>query len=77
MLVTRIFYLHVVHEQRMVSSGRYNPNFDSILRIPIQKLIIDKDLQKKDSIVNHCSLKNPQGMRMQKWVCAEQNRQKS
>lgn len=40
-----MFYLHVVHEQGMVGSGRDNPDFDSILWIPVQELIIDKDLK--------------------------------
>jgi len=38
------FHLHVVHEQWMVSSGRYNPDFDSVLCVPIQELVIDEDL---------------------------------
>ena len=29
----------------MVSSGRHNPDFDSVLGVPIQELVIDKDLQ--------------------------------
>lgn len=28
----------------MVSSGRYNPDFDSVLCVPIQELVIDEDL---------------------------------
>jgi len=38
------FHLHVVHEQWMVSSGRDNPDFDSVLRVPVQELVIDEDL---------------------------------
>jgi hypothetical protein len=37
-------YLHVVHEEWMVRTSWYDPNFDLILRIPVQELIIDKDL---------------------------------
>lgn len=48
-----MFYLHVVHEQGMVGSGRDNPDVDSILWIPVQELIIDKDLQ----IMNFISLR--------------------
>lgn len=40
-----MFHLHVVHEQRMVCSGRNNSDFDSVLWIPVQELIINKDLQ--------------------------------
>lgn len=32
----------------MVSSGRHYPDFDSVLGIPVQKLIIDKDLNIRD-----------------------------
>ncbi len=38
------FYSHVVHEERMVCSSRYDANFDAILWIPVQELIIDKHL---------------------------------
>lgn len=36
--------LHVVHEQGVVSSCRHNPNFDTVVWIPIQKLIVHKNL---------------------------------
>jgi hypothetical protein len=38
------FYSHVVHEERMVCSSWYDANFDAILWIPVQELIIDKHL---------------------------------
>lgn len=37
-------YLHVVHKKRMVSSSRYNPDFDLVLWIPVEELIIHKYL---------------------------------
>lgn len=40
-------YVHVVHEQGMVSSGRNNSDFDSVFWVPIEKLIIHKDLKYK------------------------------
>ncbi|KAJ0854260.1 hypothetical protein HanRHA438_Chr14g0660671 [Helianthus annuus] len=43
--ITCIIYLHVVHEQRVVSSGRHDSNFDSVLRVPVQELIINKHLK--------------------------------
>ena len=43
--------LHVVHEQGMVSSCRYNTNFDPVIRVPVQKLIIHKHL--KEKIADH------------------------
>jgi hypothetical protein len=39
----------------MISTGRYDPNFDAILHIPVQELIIDKHLLKRIQVVN-CSL---------------------
>jgi hypothetical protein len=29
----------------MVGSGRNNPDFDSVLRVPVQELIVHKDLK--------------------------------
>ena len=37
--------LHIVHEQWVVGSGRNNPNFDAVVRIPIEKLIIHINLK--------------------------------
>lgn len=39
--------LHVMHKKRMISTGRYNPDFDAVLLIPIQKLVIDKNLKEE------------------------------
>ena len=39
------FHLHVVHKQWMVSSCRDDANFDPVLWVPIQELIIHKHLQ--------------------------------
>ena len=41
-----VFTYVLCMKQGMVSSGRNNPDFDSVLRVPIQELVIDKDLQK-------------------------------
>lgn len=40
-----MLYLHVVHEQGMVCSGRDDPDFDFVLWVPVQELIIHKDLK--------------------------------
>lgn len=37
-------YLHVVHEQGMISSSWDDTDFDSVFGVPIQKLIIHKYL---------------------------------
>ena len=36
----------------MVSSGRYNPDFDSVLCVPIQELVIDEDLVQGVQVIN-------------------------
>ena len=41
--------LHVVHEQGMVSSGRYNTDFDPVIRVPVQELIIHKHLEETNA----------------------------
>ena len=43
-LISSIFHLHVVHEQGMIGSCRDNLNFDSMLGIPVEELVIHKYL---------------------------------
>ena len=39
-------HLHVVHEERVVRPGRDDTDFDPVLRVPVQELVVHKHLQK-------------------------------
>jgi hypothetical protein len=43
----------------MISTGGYNPDFDAVLLIPIQKLIVDKYLKRETTgrIFQRCKKK--------------------
>uniref|UniRef100_A0A7C8ZKK5 Uncharacterized protein n=1 Tax=Opuntia streptacantha TaxID=393608 RepID=A0A7C8ZKK5_OPUST len=53
---------HVVHKQRMVSSSRYNPDFNSVLWIPIQELVVHKYLIQRIQIINSSFSVDHEGM---------------
>ena len=38
----------------MISTGGYNSNFDAVLGVPVQELIVDKDLIDTKVCVNQC-----------------------
>jgi len=44
-VVLLLIHLHVMHKQGMVSSGWDNPDFDSVLWVPVQELVIHEDLK--------------------------------
>lgn len=46
------FSLHVVHKEGVVSSCRYNPNFDLVFWIPVQKLVIHIYLKRKFTTIS-------------------------
>ena len=52
-----------MHKKRMISTGGYNPDFDAVLLIPIQKLIVDKNLKKETTgcILQRCKRSNKRG----------------
>lgn len=51
MSVLLMIFLHVVHEQGMVSSGRNYSDFDSVFGVPVQELIIHKYLGKVTQVI--------------------------
>lgn len=75
-LAYQIHYLHVMHKEGVVSSRRYNPNFDSVLWIPVKKLIIHKNLKYRFTMtpdtIKYCrvyKLEEPKRLgKLSKWI---------
>ena len=41
-----------MHEQRVVSPGRDNSDFEFVLGIPIQELVVDEDLVERVQVIH-------------------------